>query len=104
MKKIILMLTAAIFLLPLFNSCSSHSEGTSFISRLDDIDYFISAKDPSQALKLLKKAEKKAYSSLERLGIYKRYILLGEEELGRKCLENALKKLPDSPELSAVYT
>lgn len=84
-------------------SCSSHSEGSSFASRLDDIDAFISQNSNDSALKALKKLEKKAFSSYERLGIYKRYITLGETKTAEKILVKGLKKLPGNYELSAVY-
>ena len=90
-------------LLLCFVSCSSHSEGSSFTSRLDAIDVFISQNSPESAIKALKKLEKKAYSSYERLGIYKRYILLGEKKVAEKVLVKGLKKLSGNPELSAVY-
>ncbi len=54
-------------------------------------------------MKALKKLEKKAYSSYDRLGIYKRYVLLGEKKLAEKVLIKGLKKLPKNPELSAIY-
>lgn len=85
------------------SSCSSHSEGSSFTSRLDSIDVFISQGSTDSAIKALKKLEKKAYSSYDRLGIYKRYTLLGEKKRAEKVLVKGLKKLPDNPELSAVY-
>ncbi|MDY5811486.1 MAG: hypothetical protein SPJ89_05870 [Treponema sp.] len=84
-------------------SCSSHSDGASFTSRLDSIDVFIAQGSTESAVKALKKLEKKAYSSYDRLGIYKRYTLLGEKVFAEKVLIRGLKKLPDNPELSAVY-
>ena len=91
-----------IFLL-LFISCSSHSEGASFTSKLDEIDAYISQNSTDMALKELKRLEKKAFSSFERLGIYKRYIRVGEKARAEKVLVNGLKKLPGNVELSAVY-
>ncbi|MBQ0039240.1 MAG: hypothetical protein KBS64_02280 [Treponema sp.] len=86
-----------------FVSCSSHSEGSSFTTHLDSIDAFISQNSHESALKALKKLENKAYSSYERLGIYKRYILLGEKKAAEKVLVKGLKKLPENLELSAIY-
>ncbi len=84
-------------------SCSSHSEGASFVSSLDSIDALISQGDASFAFKSLKKLEKKAWTSYEYLGIYKRYFLLGEILPAEKILKKGLKKLPNDLELSAVY-
>lgn len=86
-----------------FVSCSSHSEGSSFTSRLDSIDAFISQNSTESAIKALKKLEKKAYSSYDRLGIYKRYILLGERKSAERVLVKGLAKLENNPELSAIY-
>ncbi|MCI7441141.1 MAG: hypothetical protein MSC48_07440 [Spirochaetia bacterium] len=105
MNKRFLSLAAGslcIFLL-LFISCSSHSEGASFTSRLDEIDSYISQNSTDMALKELKRLENKAYSSFERLGLYKRYILIGEKDKAEKILVKGLKKLPGNVELSAVY-
>lgn len=87
-----------------FMSCSSHSEGSSFTTQLDSIDAFISQNSNESAIKALMKLEKKAYSSYERLGIYKRYIILGEKKSAEKVLSDGLKKLVHNAELSAVYT
>ncbi len=104
MKKNCLGIAGVFFAILLcFVSCSSHSEGSSFTSRLDTIDVFISQNSTESAIKALKKLEKKAYSSYERLGIYKRYILLGEKKAAEKVLVKGLKKLSGNPELSAVY-
>ena len=60
MKKKCLGMAGVIFALLLcFVSCSSHSEGSSFTSRLDAIDVFISQNSPESAIKALKKLEKK---------------------------------------------
>ena len=86
----------------LFFSCSK-SENQSFLSQLEHIDAFIRQGQPTDAMRLLKKAEKEAFSAFARLGIYRRYITLGERELAEKVLLNALKSLPDNAELTAVY-
>lgn len=89
--------------LPLFVSCSTHSESVSFASRLEAVDAFILQGDTALAIKELKTLGKKAYSSYDRLGVYKRYALMGENALAQNYLELSLKKLPENPELSAVY-
>lgn len=52
----------------------------------------------------LKKLEKKVFDSWSYIGIYKRYNLLGEDELSEKLLKSALKKNPNSLELNAIYS
>ena len=73
------------------------------MSGMESIDIFIKNGDSSEAMRLLKKYEKKAYSSFARLGIYRRYMTLGEEKRAEKVLVKGLKKLPDNLELTAVY-
>lgn len=102
LKCLCIVILSSLFALCI-SSCSSHSEGSSFTSQLDSIDAFISQNSNDSAIKALKKLEKKAYSSYDRLGVYKRYFLLGEKKLAEKVLVKGLKKLPENPELSAIY-
>ena len=105
-KTIFLRICVTLFLavsLIAVTGCSSHSEGASFTTRLDEVDAFISSGDLSGAVKLLDDVSKEAYSAYSRLGVYKRYMLLGETERAEKVLVKGLKKLPHNPELSAVY-
>ena len=51
----------------------------------------------------LKRAQKNSYSSFERIAVYKRYKILGENELARKVIERAYKSLPENNEICAVY-
>lgn len=85
-----------------FASCSK-SDDASFMSTMESIDIFIKNGDTSEAMRLLKKSEKKAFSSFARIGIYRRYMQLGEEKRAESVLTKGLKKLPENPELSAVY-
>ena len=84
-------------------SCASRSEGSAFLSNLNAIDAYIKQSQPRDALKLLKKTEKDAYSAYARIGIYRRYMTLGERALAEKVLQRGLKRLHDNQELSAVY-
>ena len=86
----------------LFFSCSK-SENQSFLSQLESVDAFIRQGQASDALSTLKKAEKNAFSAFARLGIYRRYMTLGEKTLAERTLQNALKALPDNQEITAVY-
>lgn len=56
------------------------------------------------AIKELKKVEKRAYDSWSYIGIYKRFILIGEQNLAEKVIKKALKKNKQNQELLAVYT
>lgn len=99
----VLLATAFVMVVAL-SSCSSHSEGVSFTNELDIIDSFISTGETKEALSLLNKVSKDAYSSFARIGIYKRYMTLGEKDRAEKVLKKGLKKIPNNPELTAVYT
>ncbi len=92
----------ALLLALLFVSCSKDDD-SSFLSAMESVDIFIKNGDASEAMRLLKKSEKKAFSSFARLGLYRRYMTLGEEKKAENVLVKALKKLPDNEELSAVY-
>ena len=94
-----LFLLAGIF----FVSCSKDADAASFMTSMESVDSFIKNGDVSEAMRILKKSEKKAYSSFARIGIYRRYMTLGEEKRAERVLQMGLKKLPDNPELSAVY-
>ncbi len=96
----VICLFAGIFLF----SCSQNSIDSNFTASLELTDSYIRLGQTADALKTLKKASKSAYSAYARLGIFKRYEQLGETTLAAKTLENALKKIPDSLELKAVYS
>lgn len=85
-------------------SCNSSSDSLSLLSSLDKVDTYIRLGQTEDALKLLKKASKHSYSAYARLGIYKRFITLGEKTLAEKTLLKAIKKIPDNAELKAVYS
>ena len=97
---------AVIFLLTgfLFFSCSQNSNQSSFLSALDTVDSFIQLGQTDDALKLLKKTSKSAYSAYARIGIYRRFMTLGEKKLAEKILSDSLKKIPGNNEISAVYS
>ncbi|MBQ0052809.1 MAG: hypothetical protein KBT11_12245, partial [Treponema sp.] len=66
-------------------------------------DSYIKNGEMTEAVKILKKSEKKAVTPISRMGIYKRYLVLGEEKQAEKIIQNALKKYPENLELNAVY-
>lgn len=87
----------------LFFSCSKSIENTSFASSLESIDSLIRQGQSADALRLLKKTSRSAYSASARIGIYRRFMMLDERTLAEKTLVNALRKLPESEEIRAVY-
>lgn len=94
----------AVFFLSVLFSCSKTKVQKSFISTLDEIDALINQSQYKEALKSLEVAEKFAYSSWSVIGIYRRYISIGEDSRAEKVLSESLKKNPENLELSAVYT
>ena len=97
----------ALFLVPVvlscLFSCSAHYEGGSVTSLLDAADRYIQAGDADSAFSALSQAEKQAVSTYERLGVYKRYLSLGDYGRAEKTIKNAIKKDSSSKELYAVY-
>ncbi len=87
-----------------FSGCSSRAEQKSLTSQFDVIDALIMQNQMQSALKELKKTEKRAFDSWSYIGIYKRYMMLGESGLAEKLLKKALKKNGNNQELLAVYT
>lgn len=94
----------AVLFLPVFFSCKNNAERLSFTSSLDQIDALINQSQYREADKLLDKIEKDAYSSWNKLGIFKRYNKIGQKEKAEKVLLRAIKKNPENLELLAVYS
>ena len=99
-----IFLALCIFLWGLFSSCKMQATRSSFTGMLDGIDYLIEQDMSVDALAELKKAEKRTYDSWSRIGIYRRYMQLGEIKRAENVLKKGLKKIPKNPEMSAVYT
>lgn len=87
----------------LFLGCSMTTTDTSFDLKLDNIDVIIKQRDVSAAEKLLKKVEKDAFNSDQRLSIIKRYLLIGKEKSAERYLKKSLQKLPNDKKILAVY-
>lgn len=103
MKKILETIILTLFAGFWLGSCVVKGDSKNFMSSMASVDIFIKNGEVNDALKLLKKSEKQAFSSYARLGIYKRYLQLGEDKLALKTLEKAFKKLPENPEIQTVY-
>ncbi len=87
----------------LLAGCSKRQDGGALAENLKTIDAYIKTGQAEDALSLLKKTEKYAYSASARIGVYKRYSLLGENNRAERVLKRAHKTLPENQELSAVY-
>ena len=98
-----LRIAAVIFILITAVSCSLKSDDTAFLSELDVIDALILHGDVDSAVKRLHKAESKALNVYSTLGIYRRYVLMGNDIEAQRFISSAVKKNPDNAELSAVY-
>ncbi|SFJ07675.1 hypothetical protein SAMN04487775_11416 [Treponema bryantii] len=103
LKKLILTFLLFSFILFCFSSCRMRAEQNSLTSQFDLIDALVMQNQMQSALKELRKAEKRAYDSWTYIGIYKRYMSLGESKLAEKVLKKALKKNGGNIELQAVY-
>ena len=79
------------------------AEQNSLTSQFDVIDALVMQNQMQSALKELKKAEKRAFDSWTYIGIYKRYVTLGDSVRAEKLLKKALKKNNGNEELLAVY-
>ena len=100
------LLTFLLFSLILFcfSGCRLKAEQNSLTSQFDVIDALVMQNQMQSALKELGKAEKRAYDSWTWIGIYKRYMMLGESNRAEKVLKKALKKNAGNVELQAVYS
>lgn len=85
-------------------ACRMKAEQRSLTARLELIDSLIGQNQKNQAVKELKKLEKKALDSWSYLGLYRRYILLSQDESAEKLIKNALKRHPANSEILAVYS
>ena len=100
----IIAFCSVLFVAGLFFASCSKSDDASFMSAMESVDIFIKSGDTAEAMRLLKKSEKKAFSSFARIGIFRRYLQMGEEKRAESVLKTGLKKLPENPELTAVYS
>lgn len=100
--KIVSIIIFSILMIAL-SSCKMKAEQKSLTSTFELIDSYIADGDFKQALKELKDVEKKVYDSWAYIGIYKRYIQIGEEDRAEKLLKKGIRKNSHNEELSAVY-
>ena len=86
------------------SSCRMKAEQKSLTNRLEIIDSLILQNQKKQAVKELKKLQKKAVDSWSYLGIYKRFEELAETRAAENLLKKALSKNSENLELLAVYS
>lgn len=92
-----------LFVVLLLSSCGMKASRLSFTKSLDNIDSLIAVSQTGEALKELSKAEKYAHAPYECIGIFRRYMALGEKEKAEHTLKKAIKHFKGNKELSAVY-
>ncbi len=85
-------------------SCNMKAKKQPIAGQLELVDALISQNQYKDALKALKETERITYDSWSFIGLYRRYIQLGEKDLAEKILLRGLKKNPSNPELSAVIS
>lgn len=102
-KKLSLIICAVVFC-GCFFSCSSKVTVNSITKTFDEIDRYIILEQTKDAVKLLKKTDKKSLAPNIRLGIYKRYVQLGETKLAENLLKSCLSKNPKNLSVIAVYS
>lgn len=84
-------------------SCTK-SQGVSFVTVLDEIDMYIQAGNTTDALNCLEKLEKRASTVFDEIGIFKRYLILGEKVKAEKWICKSIKNHPAKNELHALYS
>jgi len=93
------VLSAAVF----FSSCSLRSEASSLTAKLDAVDALISQGQTEDALKSLRQLKKNTYRVFDCIGVYRRFMQLGELDDAEKILVHGLEKNKHNVDLSAVY-
>ena len=87
-----------------FISCNTRVEQQSYAVRLELVDSLISHNQMKNAVSELKKISKKTYDSWTNIGIFKRFVSIGEKKIAEKIIKKAISKNPGNLELKAVYS
>lgn len=93
-----------LFIAFLFFSCWGKTNEQAFFKELSKIDLQIAEGYQAKALKSLKRLQKKAVNSTNYVSIVKRQLKLNSIPDALISLQTGIKKIPDSPELSALLT
>ncbi|GMO58252.1 MAG: hypothetical protein Ta2A_03670 [Treponemataceae bacterium] len=97
LTAILLLVSVAVF------SCAVSVSDAAFTAKLAEIDTTLSAGDTRGAIKKLNSLQKKAKSANYVLGIYRRYMLVGEKKRAASCLKNGIKLHADNQMLLYVW-
>lgn len=97
---VLFLLTSILLFL---SSCGMKASRSSFAASLDNIDALIARAETGEALKELGKAEKNAGDPFSRIGIFRRYMALGEKVLAERVINKAMRRFRGNQELTAVY-
>ena len=103
MKKIFLTLFLFLSIFCVLVSCKNDADDGLYASAMVNVDMHIRNGDAKEALRALKSSEKYATTSSAKIGLFRRYLSIGEKKRAEKLLKKGIKKLPESLELSAVY-
>ena len=82
---------------------TSHYEGAAIATEFALIDRYIGEGDSENALKVLERVEKRAFSVPDQIGVYKRYMSLSDSVRAEKSLKRALLRSPANHDLIALY-
>lgn len=85
-------------------SCGMKAEQKSVTSQFDVIDALIAQNQFDDAISELKKIQKQIYDSWSYIGVYKRYMAMGEKKSAEKIIKKALKTNSHNVELIALYS
>lgn len=102
--KVVFLFSLFLFCFLSLQSCGMKAEQKSLTTQFDIVDALISQNQFKAAVKELKSIQKKAYDSWSTLGIYRRYVKIGQDDLAENLLKKSIKKNKTNQELSAVYT
>ena len=102
--QVLIFLTGFALFLGMTASCRLKAEQKSLTSHFEMVDILIADNQFADAVKELKKIEKQVYDSWSYIGVYKRYIRIGEDARAQKIITKGLKKNSHNPELIAVYS
>lgn len=80
------------------------AEQKSISSQFEIIDALIAQSQVDDAIDELKKLQKNVFDSWSYIGVYKRYITLGETKSAEKIIKKALKSNSHNSELIALYS
>ncbi|MCQ2592534.1 MAG: hypothetical protein MJ188_07075 [Treponema sp.] len=97
--------TLIIFFFSIFalSSCKMRAEQKSLTNTFELADVFIAENQFKDAEKELHKIEKNVYDSWSYIGLFKRYILMGDKIGAEKIIKKSIKKNAKNLETKAVY-